>query len=99
MHDDFAPRVADKIRGIERLKLQVLDNTNSLLQAMGGSKAASEAVGETLAELILSSYRLAQAVGISHKDMNRRIKIRIKALMAAQPDLSGEDLSALDGKF
>ena len=99
MYEDIAPRVADKIRSIEKLKLQVLDDTNSLLQAMGGNKAASEAVGEMLAELILTSYRLGMSVGVPHKDMDRRIKIRIKTILASGSDPSDGDLAALDGKF
>lgn len=94
------PDIAKRIKAIEKLKLEVLSTTNDIFQAMGGeSPAASEAVGEMLSALIVSTYRLGITVGVSPKDMDRRAENRLRTLKAIHAEDMPPDIMALDGQF
>jgi hypothetical protein len=83
MYSDKSSHIAKKIKDIESLKLLILSTTNELFQQMSGDHpAASEAVGETLSALIVTSYRLGISVGVLPKDIDRRGYALTRALKA-----------------
>ena len=92
--------IASKIKNIEQLKLQILSSTNTLFQSMGGDDmAAAEAVGETIASLIISSYRLGYSLGIDLQDMDRRIKNQLEVIDIVDESIVKKDIVALNKKF
>ena len=94
------PDIAQRIRAIESLKLNILATTSDLFQAMGGeSPAAAEAVGEMLSALVVSTYRLGAAVGLSPSDMDRRSSDTIRSLKAMHADNIPDDILVLDTQF
>ncbi len=92
--------IAAKIKNIEHLKLQVLSSANTLFQSMGGDDmAAAEAVGETLASLIISSYRLGINLGMDLDDMDRRIKNQLEVIDIVEESIVKKDIIALNKKY
>ncbi len=87
MYSEMPTQFAKKIKDIQSIKLLLLSATNDLFQQMGGEKpAASEAVGETLAALIVTAYRLGISVGVLPKDIDRRGHALTQALKARGMD-------------
>lgn len=92
--------IASKIKRMEMLKLQILSSTNTLFQSMGGDDiAAAEAVGETIASMIISSYRLGVHLGISLEDMDRRIKNQLDIINIVDESMIKKDIVAMNKKF
>jgi len=92
--------IASKIKNIEHLKLQILSSTNSLFQSMGGDDMAeAEAVGETIASIIISSYRLGIHLGIDLEDMDRRIMNQLEVIDIIDESVVKKDIIAMNKKF
>lgn len=92
--------IASKIKCMEYLKLQILSSTNILFQSMGGDDiAAAESVGETIASLIISSYRLGIHLGINPEDMDRRIKDQLDVINIVDTSTVRKDVVLLNKKF
>lgn len=92
--------IASRIKTIELLKLQLLENTNSIFQSMGGEHLeAAEAVGETLSAIIISAYRLGISLGVESKDMDRRIMVQLEALKLTNELSPLVDIVSLNKRF
>lgn len=92
--------IASRIKSIELLKLELLENTNSIFQSMGGEHLeAAEAVGETLSALIISAYRLGIFLGVEPKDMDRRIMVQLESLRLRNELSPLIDIANLNKRF
>ncbi len=67
---------------------------------MGGENPSeAEAVGETIASLIISAYRLGINLGISTEDMDRRINAQLSTINHIEGNGVKRDLHELRRKF
>jgi hypothetical protein len=63
--------IAKNIKLIEWLKTELLDNVSSLFR--GFVKGSESLLSECLANIVISAYLLAQRIGISFAQLDRRI--------------------------
>lgn len=89
--------IAKNIRVIEWLKAEIVESVAALFKSL--LKAGDEAVGDCLANIIISIYILGRRVGISFQQIDFRVesKLRLSINEAHEVEQWYGDLSALLG--
>ena len=79
MRFDKSSEVTKNVKIIEWMKNEILMSVSDLLNLLfKGVKPIDEALQDTLANIIMITYLLAKRLGISFKDIDYKIKEKIK---------------------
>lgn len=70
--------IARNIREIESLKTGLLSGVSEVYQLMQQGGTGREALGEALAGIMFSTVELANRVGVTVEDLDRRVTRRMK---------------------
>ncbi|WP_373325703.1 MazG-like family protein [Sporomusa paucivorans] len=74
-----------KLRLIEGLKADLLTEVGKLYQAMARNKR--EAIGEALAQIIISAFVLGRRLGIDYPQMDELINTRLGTNINQEPEI------------
>nr|WP_284708224.1 MazG-like family protein [Sporomusa sphaeroides] len=74
-----------KLRLIEGLKADLLTEVGKLYQAMARNKR--EAIGEALAQIIISAFALGRRLGIDYPQMDELINNRLGTNINQEPEI------------
>lgn len=74
-----------KLRLIEGLKADLLTEVGNLYQAMAHNKR--EAIGEALAQTIISAFVLGRRLGIDYPEMDELVNTRLGAKIKQEPEV------------
>lgn len=74
-----------KLRLIEGLKADLLTEVGNLYQAMARNKR--EAIGEALAQIIISAFVLGRRLGIDYPQMDELVNTRLGSNINQEPEI------------
>lgn len=71
--------IARSIREIEAVKCGLLSGVSEVFELMQDTGTGREALGEALAGIMFTTMELAQKVGVTVDDLDRRVTRRLRA--------------------
>ncbi|NLG36741.1 MAG: hypothetical protein GX549_01905 [Clostridiales bacterium] len=86
--------IARSIRAIEGLKVDLLGAVTGLFRSLQGGPD-SDALAETLSQVIFYTWRLAGRLGVPMELVNARLSGKVESLRVGEPDAAAVELAGI----